>query len=53
MQKFSLVAISGPTADQQKPFVWSESICNKKSFHYGHPDTWNFSPITPSWKFSV
>lgn len=52
MQQFSLVAIAGPTADQQKPFVWSQSYCDKEVPHYGQPDTWNFDPITPTWKLS-
>ena len=49
MGKFSLVAIAGPTAEQQPPFVWSQSDCNKKVPHIGHPDKWDFKPFTPTW----
>jgi len=52
MQDFSLVAIAGPTTDHQKPFVWSESYCNKLASHIGQPDKWNFEPYSPVWKLS-
>ena len=52
MQQFSVVAIAGPTTDQQVPFVWSQSYCDKRISHIGHPDKWNFEPFTPAWKLS-
>jgi len=35
--------ISGPTADQVPPFVWSTSIYDKDLPHVGMPDKWDFS----------
>ncbi|CAF4013335.1 unnamed protein product [Rotaria sp. Silwood2] len=52
MQNFSLVAIAGPTSDNQPPFVWSESDFNTNVSHIGHPDKWNFTSFTPTWVFS-
>lgn len=52
MEQFSLVAIAGPTTDEQVPFVWSKSSCDKQASHIGQPDTWNFEPITSVWKLS-
>ncbi|CAF0742378.1 unnamed protein product [Adineta steineri] len=49
MQNFTLVAIAGPTSDQQPPFVWSESDFDKTVSHIGHPDKWNFTSFTPTW----
>ena len=49
MQNFTLVAIAGPTSDQQPPFVWSESDFDKQVSHIGHPDKWNFTAFTPTW----
>jgi hypothetical protein len=52
MQNFTLVAIAGPTSDQQTPFVWSKSDFDTQLSHVGHPDEWNFSPLTPKWMLS-
>ncbi|CAF1199111.1 unnamed protein product [Adineta steineri] len=52
MQKCSLVAIAGPTTDQQPPFIWSKSDFDKKVSHIGHPDKWDFKPYTPTWTLS-
>lgn len=52
MQQFSLVAIAGPTTDQQSPFIWSQSDFDTHVSHVGHPDTWNFKPFTPTWTLS-
>ncbi len=49
MQHSSLVAIVGPTIDQQTPFVWSQSSCDKQLSHIDQPDVWNFSPFVPTW----
>lgn len=51
MQNFNLVGISGPTSDQQPPFVWSESDFNTQVSHIGHPDKWDFGPFTPTWMY--
>jgi len=40
-----VVTQSGPTYDDQVPFVWSESPFAKIS-HAGQPDTWNFPWVT-------
>jgi len=52
MQHFSLVAIAGPTADQQPPFIWSQSDFDKQVSHVGHPDRWDFKPFIPTWTIS-
>jgi len=49
MQNFSLIAIAGPTDQEQPPFVWSNSSFDKEYSHIGHPDTWNFTSYTPIW----
>ena len=51
MQKQSLVAIAGPTSQDQPPFQWSTSDYNNIT-HLGHPDIWNFGPFTPTWTLS-
>ena len=52
-QSFSLVAIAGPSAQNQPPFVWSNSSFDKTVSHMGHPDVWNFTEFTPTWMFPV
>ncbi len=52
IQHFSLVAIAGPTTDQQPPFIWSQSDFDKQVLHIGHPDKWDFKPFTPTWILS-
>ncbi len=52
MKDFSLVAIAGPTSDQQPPFIWSQSRCYKEVPHVGLPDEWNFKPFVPKWVLS-
>ncbi len=52
MQSFSLVAIAGPTTQEQPPFVWSNSTFDKTVPHIGHPDKWDFRPFTPIWMLS-
>ncbi len=52
MKDFSLVAIAGPTSDQQPPFIWSQSRCHKEVPHVGLPDEWNFKPFVPKWVLS-
>jgi hypothetical protein len=49
LQKFSLVAIAGPTDQGQPQFVWSLSDFDTNVSHIGHPDTWNFTSFTPTW----
>ena len=43
----SCLATSGPTFDQQPVFEWSSS--GFKPVPQGHPDRWNFVPITVKW----
>lgn len=52
MKEFSLIAISDPIADQQKPFVWSEFGCSKTAQHFSQPNKWHFKSIIPTWKLS-
>jgi hypothetical protein len=52
MQHSSLVAIAGPTTNQQTPFIWSQSDFDKQVLHIGHTDLWNFAPFVPIWKLS-
>jgi hypothetical protein len=52
IQKFSFVAIAGPTTDQQPPFIWSQSDFDKQVPHIGHPDKWDFKPFIPTWILS-
>jgi hypothetical protein len=52
MQKFSLVAIAGPTTEGQPPFIWSQSDFDKNVSHIGHPDIWNFTDFIPEWNLT-
>jgi len=50
----SFVAQSGPTADDQPVFKWSDSKANACSDetlykHHGHPDAWNFPAVLVQW----
>ena len=45
-QKFTALAVSGPTYDQQPVFQWSTSGWHRP---IGHPDKWDFKPVTVSW----
>jgi hypothetical protein len=49
MKNFTLVAIAGPTDQDQPPFVWSNSTFDKTVSHIGHPDAWNFTEFRPTW----
>lgn len=49
IQNFTLSAVAGPSAENQPPFVWSQSDFDKVYSHIGHPDVWNFQPISPVW----
>ncbi|XP_054163966.1 putative phospholipase B-like 2 [Oppia nitens] len=42
-----MLAVCGPTTEQQPPFQWSKSDLDLK--HYGHPDIFNFKPIYAKW----
>ena len=52
-QNFSLIAIAGPTSQNQPPFVWSTARFNETISHIGHPDVWDFKPFTPVWMLPV
>jgi hypothetical protein len=52
MQKFSLVAIAGPTTEGQPPFIWSQSDFDKNVSHIGHPDIWNFTDFIQEWNLT-
>ncbi len=46
----SMIAVSGPTHDQQPVFQWSKSECDKQFLHMGHPDIFNFDPVEVNWQ---
>ncbi|XP_038075350.1 putative phospholipase B-like 2 [Patiria miniata] len=46
----SMMAVSGPTHDQQPVFQWSKSPCEKEQLHLGHPDLFNFEPMKIVWE---
>lgn len=50
--KLQFVAYGGPTYDDLPPFQWSNVDFAKDTPHYGHPDLWQFKPITHKWKMS-
>jgi hypothetical protein len=43
-----MLAVSGPTHEQQPPFEWSTSNIGDLK-HFGQPDLFNFSPIYIKW----
>ena len=45
------VAFGGPTYDDLPPFQWSKVDFGKDTPHFGHPDIWQFKPVTHKWKF--
>ena len=45
----SSAAQSGPTYDQQPPFVFSQSDYGNTTSHVGMPDVWMFPWVTMSW----
>ncbi|XP_071504037.1 putative phospholipase B-like 2 [Diadema antillarum] len=48
VKELSMVAVCGPTTDQQPPFQWSKSDFNQ-TLHLGQPDLFDFKPITVKW----
>ena len=42
-------AQSGPTYDQQPPFVFSQSDYGNSTSHLGMPDSWTFPWVTINW----
>ncbi|XP_033098666.1 putative phospholipase B-like 2 [Anneissia japonica] len=46
----SMIAVAGPTSDQQPPFQWSISDYKDKLFHLGQPDIFDFGPVHVNWK---
>ena len=47
MQSLSCVAVAGPTHDQQPVFRWSTSGLGPRPL--GHPDAFDFEPVTVTW----
>ncbi|XP_070385785.1 putative phospholipase B-like 2 [Dermacentor albipictus] len=45
--RLGLIAVAGPTHDQQPPFRWSTSGFH--DLHAGQPDLWNFAPFVCTW----
>ena len=43
------VAYGGPTYDDLPPFQWSKVDFAYNTPHYGHPDLWQFEPVTHQW----
>ena len=50
-KRHEITGISGPTWDDQPPFQWSKMTAEEqeKAPHIGHPDLWNFGPVTHQW----
>ncbi|XP_019646656.1 PREDICTED: putative phospholipase B-like 2 [Branchiostoma belcheri] len=46
---YEMMAVSGPTHDQQPAFQWSTSDYDKQFYHLGHPDIFNFDPVHVIW----
>jgi hypothetical protein len=47
--RLDMVAQSGPTWDPLPPFQWSKQDFKDDTPHVGHPDTWQFEPVTNLW----
>ncbi|WAR23064.1 PLBL2-like protein [Mya arenaria] len=45
-QRLEFIAISGPTYDQLPPFQWSKADFAAACPHFGHPDIFQFQPVT-------
>jgi len=49
VKTMTMLIQSGPTNDIQPTFVWSKSDFNDLIRHEGHPDVFNFQPVTTKW----
>ena len=47
--RYMMTAVSGPTHDDQPPFSWLTADFADDTPHEGHPDVWQFDPITTNW----
>ncbi len=47
--RLEFVAAGGPTFDDLPPFQWSKADFAGDTPHFGHPDLWQFEPITHAW----
>lgn len=48
-KNYRILAVSGPTHDDQPIFKWSELEEADIIPHYGHPDEWNFPVVEHEW----
>ena len=48
-KEFGMIVQGGPTFDPLPPFRWSEQDFKDDTPHVGHPDLWQFEPITVTW----
>ncbi|XP_068213590.1 putative phospholipase B-like 2 [Palaemon carinicauda] len=48
-KSYLFLAVNGPTSDQQPVFRWSEQAEAETTPHYGHPDAFDFPPVTHEW----
>ena len=48
-KNFEMMAVCGPTHDDQPPFSWNTADFADTTPHEGHPDTFDFEPITTNW----
>lgn len=48
-QNLQFVAYGGPTYDDLPPFQWSKVDFAFNTPHFGHPDLWQFKPVTHQW----
>jgi len=46
---YMMTAVAGPTHDDQPPFSWLTADFADDTPHEGHPDVWDFEPITTNW----
>ena len=49
IHQLQFVAYGGPTYDDLEPFQWSKTDFAKDTPHFGHPDLWQFKPVTHKW----
>jgi hypothetical protein len=48
VKNLEMLAVSGPTDEQQPPFQWSTANLEGLK-HFGQPDLFNFGPIYVKW----
>ena len=50
-QSLHMVAVSGPTSINERPFDWTKvQSREKKAPHIDQPTVWNFKPVLTDWR---